>query len=137
MSAQEPAKVPVTWKAVVAVLGAANVAFGLVALAAPDRIAGFVGLGLASPSAHGEVRAVFGGLVVALGLLMIAAPLRPEGPAWLRALACGFAGLVLGRGVSLATDGIAAYTLVALLIEAATAAVLALAARSLDRARSA
>jgi hypothetical protein len=64
---------------------------------------------------------------------MLAALRRPEGPAWLRALACGFAGLVVGRGVSLLADGVAAYTVIALLLEAATATVLAVAARALDR----
>jgi hypothetical protein len=113
------------WKALVATLGLANLAFGAVALVAPGRIAGLIGVELLGPAAQGEIRAVFGGLVLVLGGTMFAALRHPDGPAWLRLLALAFAGLALGRVASLVADGVQTYTLLALLLEAGSAAVLA------------
>ena len=114
-----------TWKALVATLGLANLAFGLVALVAPVKIAALVGVQLLRPAAHGEFRAVFGGLVLVLGGLMLAGLRHGDGVVWCRLLAFAFAGLAFGRVVSLFADGVQSYTLVAFLLEAGSAVLLA------------
>lgn len=116
-------------KIAVALLAAVNLLFGVIALTSPGRVARFIGLETTSASARGELRAVFGGLVIALAVLMVVALRRDDGPAILRTVAVIFAGLAAGRVVSLAADGVNAYTAIALLLEGGTAALLAWAAK--------
>lgn len=104
-----------TWLLVVV-----NVGFGVFAVAAPGRVAGMVGWTIDAPHGAGELRAVYGGLVGALGVMLGLAWSRRDG-SWYSALAIGFAGLTLGRLVSLAVDTVATYTLVAAVFEGLTA----------------
>lgn len=108
----------------VAVLGLLNLAYGLWALFAPAAAAALSDFQLVSPKAAGEFRTVYGGLVLGLGGAMVGG-LWVEDPAgWWRALACLFAGLVLGRCVSAVADGPSVYTLGLGALEAGCGAVL-------------
>ncbi len=114
----------------IVLLGLANVGFGLVSLLDPPRVAALMKLELGGTAAYGEFRAVYGGLVLMLGAAMIGAVTRLGRREWLSLLALLFAGLVGGRLVSLALDGMATYTIVAVLLEAASAGILYQASRS-------
>ncbi len=110
-------------------LGAINLAFGVYALFAPQAAAELSELGIESAKATAEYRTVFGGLIIGLGGAMLLAPTRPDPRPWMLALALLFAGLVLGRLVSLALDGVTLYTAGLGAVEAACGVVLWLAAR--------
>ena len=118
-----------SWKLLVGLVAAANVAFGAWSLALPSRAAGLVGFQLEDAAASGEMRAVYGGLVLGLGLVMGAALRREDGGHWLRAIGLCFLGLVFGRAVSLLADGLTTWNAAALVLEGATAALLLFAAR--------
>lgn len=106
------------WKPLLILVAGAHVAGGMLAIAQPVRAGEVIGLLPMSPAATGEVRAVYGGLLIVLGYLIFLAPSRPDGAAWLRVMGIAFLGLAAGRAVSLAIDGWAAYTAIALAFEA-------------------
>ena len=116
-------------------LVAINVGFGLYAIAAPHGVAEMVGVTIVETRGAGELRAVYGGLVGALGVMLALAWRRADG-SWFTALAIGFAGLALGRLVSLAVDGYATYTLLAAVFEALAALFLARAGRAVTAQRA-
>ena len=106
------------------VLAAINVLFGAIALAQPRRVASWIGFELIGSGGLGEFRAVYGGLVVVVGILIAVAVWMTNGGPLFGSLALVFAGLVVGRAVSLAVDGFSAYTLSAAIFEAFGAALL-------------
>lgn len=116
-------------------LVAINVLFGLYALAMPAGVAEMAGWAILEPRGAGELRAVYGGLVGALGVMLAIAWRRRDG-SWYEALALGFAGLTLGRLVSLVADGFSTYTVIAAVFEALTAVFLAKSSAALGAARA-
>jgi hypothetical protein len=95
-----------------------------------------LGIPLAGPSAHSEIRAAYGGMHAAIGLLLLYAAVRAElrrAGLWLAL--CFMGGLTAGRLVSLAADGVPNAFVLRLLAAEALAAVLA--AVLLGTARSA
>lgn len=111
-------------RALLALIALGNVFFGAFALVATDKVAAFIRLMPEAPQAHGEMRAIFGGLVLALAALVAAGAMDPgKYGRWLSAAGLIFAGLALGRVVSLIADGIVTYTLVALVLEGGAAAL--------------
>lgn len=106
-------------RVILAVLAVGHMGFGVWALAAPDRVAAMVEMSLRTAGATGEVRAVYGGLMLALGLALARGAMGgARAGSWLSVVALGYGGLVLGRAVSLATDGASGYTLLAMAFEA-------------------
>lgn len=105
------------------VLALGNVAFGVFGLCFPRRAARFAGFELANSSAFGEIRGIYGGLVIGLGLAM-AWTARTASADGATVLLIAFVGLTLGRGISAVLDGPARYTVIAVALEAATAAIL-------------
>ena len=113
------------FRGILAGLGLINFGFGLLALAQPQLVAGWIGFELSGPSAIGEMRAVLGGGVMVVGVLFIVAGAMARPGPLLGALALVFAALSLGRVASLVVDGWSFYTVAVLLLEAATAGVTA------------
>ena len=124
----------VVTRGLLALVGAANAAFGAWGLVRPGAVADLLGLQATGIQGIGEVRAVYGGLVLMLGLLMVASAWRDAGAATLRAMSVLFVGLVLGRAASVMLDGPAAATLGAGAFEAFSAALLVAAAGQVERA---
>ena len=111
-------------------IAAVNLAWGAISILDPLWAARMVGLEVPdAPAALGELRAVYGGLVGSLGVVLALAVLRRPLRAWYGALAILFAGLVLGRVVSLFADGFDAFTVLALGVEGITALLLLAACR--------
>jgi len=111
------------FRGILAALGLINFGFGILALAQPQLIAGWIGFELTGPAAFGEMRAVFGGAVSVVGLLFIVAGAIKRPRPLLGGLALVFAALTIGRLASLMVDGWSFYTVVALVFEAATAGI--------------
>lgn len=104
-------------------LGLVHVVLGVFGLYAPESVAGFLSLDPLNAAALGEVRAVFGGLMLGIGIVFVRGSTGGRGARqWLMAAAVGYAGLALGRILSLAADGVRFHTLVSLLVEAAVCA---------------
>ncbi len=59
------------FRGILAALGLINFGFGILALAQPQLVAGWIGFELLGPSAFGEMRAVFGGAVMVVGVLFV------------------------------------------------------------------
>lgn len=104
-------------------LAVGNVGFGLFGLCFPRRAARFAGFELADSSSFGEIRGVYGGLVIGLGLAM-AWTARAGSSGGATVLLVVFAGLTIGRAISAVLDGAVRYTVIAVLIEGATAVLL-------------
>ncbi len=104
-------------------LGLINFGFGILALAQPQLVAGWIGFELLGPGAFGEMRAVFGGAVMVVGVLFIVAGSLAQPRPLLGGLALVFAALSLGRLASLVIDGWSFYTAAAFVFEAASAGV--------------
>jgi hypothetical protein len=117
-------------RALLWLIAAANVLWGVAALLAPRWALGVLAMEALEPHAVGEIRSVFGGLVLALGVLIGIGLWRRDKALWLEALALGFAGLVVGRALSLVLDGVQTYSLLALAGEGLTALLLYAEARS-------
>jgi hypothetical protein len=113
-----------TIRALLLILAAINVLFGIIALAQPRRVASWIGFELMGTGALGEFRSVYGGLVAVVGILIAVAVLMTDGGPLIGSLALVFAGLVVGRAVSLAVDGFATYTVAAGIFEAVGMALL-------------
>jgi hypothetical protein len=113
------------FRGILAALGLINFGFGILSLAQPELVAGWIGFELTAPSAFGEMRAVFGGAVTVVGLLFIIAAVVSRPRMLLGGLALVFVALSLGRVTSLLVDGWSFYTLAALGLEGASAAVTA------------
>ena len=111
------------YRGILAALGLINFGFGILALAQPVLVAGWIGFELTAPSAFGEMRAVFGGAVAVVGVLFVRATFMADPAPLLAGLALVFSALTLGRLASLLVDGWSLYTVAALAFEAATAAV--------------
>jgi hypothetical protein len=103
---------------------AANAAWGLFALFVPNAAGRVVGLVPDGTAGVGELRAVYGGLVLALAVALAVALRIPSGAGWLHVFAILYGGLVAGRVVSLALDGLNGYTLAALALEGFTCGLL-------------
>jgi hypothetical protein len=112
-------------RAAISIVAAINLLFGIVAMIQPARVAGWIGFELSGAGATGEMRAVYGGLVAVVGILMLFAVWTNVGAPLLWPLALLFAGLVIGRIVSLAFDGFAFYTFAATVFEILAAGLLA------------
>ena len=104
-------------------LGLINFGFGILALAQPQLVAGWIGFELQGPAAFGEMRAVFGGAAMVVGVLFIVAGALAQPRPLLGGLALVFAALSLGRLASLVIDGWSFYTAAAFVFEAASAGV--------------
>ena len=113
------------FRGILAALGLINFGFGVLALAQPQLVAGWIGFELLGPSAFGEMRAVFGGAVMVVGALFIVAGAMAQPRPLLGGLALVFAALSLGRLASLLIDGWSFYTAAAFALEVATAGVTA------------
>jgi hypothetical protein len=113
------------FRGILAALGLINFGLGILALAQPQLVAGWIGFALSGPAAFGEMRAVFGGAVTVVGALFIVAATVSRPRALLGCLALVFLALSLGRVISLLVDGGSFYTLAALCLEGGTAAVTA------------
>jgi hypothetical protein len=111
------------FRGILAALGLINFGFGILAAIEPQLVAGWIGFELTGPGAFGEMRAVFGGAVAVIGILFIVAMLIPRPAALLGGLALVFAVLSLGRVASLTVDGWSFYTVLALMLEGATAGI--------------
>ena len=105
------------------ILAFANVAFGVFGLCFPRRAARFAGFELADSSAFGEIRGIYGGLVIGLGLAM-AWTANSGSAGGATVLLIAFSGLTIGRAISAVLDGAVRYTLIAVVLEAATAVFL-------------
>lgn len=123
----------VVTRGLLTLVGAGNAVFGVWGLIRPAATASMLGLQVPGSQGLGEVRAVYGGLVLMVGLLTLTAAWRDTGAATLRALSVLFAGLVLGRVLSVVLDGPAAATLAAGAFEAFSAALLASGASQVER----
>ncbi len=113
------------FRGILAGLGLINFGFGILALAQPQLVAGWIGFELLGPSAFGEMRAVFGGAVMVVGVLFIVAGAIARPGPLLGGLGLVFAALSVGRLASLTIDGWSFYTAAALALEAPTAGVAA------------
>ncbi len=111
------------FRGILAALGLINFGFGVLALAQPQLVAGWIGFELLGPSAFGEMRAMFGGVVMVVGVLFIVAGAMAQPRPLLGGLALVFTALSLGRLASLVIDGWSFYTAAAFVLEAATAGV--------------
>lgn len=111
------------FRGILAALGLINFGFGILALAQPELVAGWIGFALLGPSAYGEMRAAFGGAVTVVGVLFIVASAAAKPRPLLGALSLVFTALALGRLTSLLVDGWSFYTVLALAFEAASAIV--------------
>lgn len=109
------------FRGILAALGLINFGFGILALAQPALVAGWIGFELIAPSAFGEMRAVFGGAVAVVGVLFVMATFMSNPKPLLAGLALVFAALTFGRLASLLVDGWSFYTAAALGLEGATA----------------
>jgi len=109
-------------KVLLYVVGLVNLAYGCFAMVAPADAAKAVGFALTKPQAHGEIRALYGGLLMSLGVVTFVAVWKKR-PAWLAPLGFGFAGLAVGRLVSLAFDGVYPFTWGAAIFEGLAAVV--------------
>jgi len=97
---------------------------GLMGLSAPTTIAASIDMGLGSASAHNEVRANYGGMHLGMCCLLIAGAFSEAARRPATILLTVFTGgLVLGRLLSLAADGLPnAFVFQLLVLEATTAA---------------
>jgi hypothetical protein len=111
------------FRGILAGLGLINFGFGILAMAQPQLVAGWIGFELLGPSAFGEMRAVFGGAAMVVGVLFIIAGAMARPGPLLGGLSLVFAALSLGRLTSLTIDGWSFYTAAAFVFEAATAGV--------------
>lgn len=111
------------FRGILAGFGLINFGFGILALAQPQLVAGWIGFELLGPSAFGEMRAVFGGAVMVVGVLFIVAGAMARPGPLLGGLTLVFAALSLGRLASLAIDGWSFYTAAVFVLEAASAGV--------------
>lgn len=118
-------------EALIYVLAVANVGFGVFGLCFPRRAARFAGFELADSSAFGEIRGVYGGLVIGLGVAM-GWTARTGSSDGAMILLIAFAGLTVGRSISAVLDGAVRYTVIAVVLEAATVVLLWLYLRSLS-----
>lgn len=101
-----------------------NVAWGVFALATPQRAGEILHLTPTSGRGLSELRAVYGGAVGALGLLTAIALRRPDGDTWLLLMGLAFLGLAAGRAVSLGCDPDKGYSALVLALELGFAALL-------------
>lgn len=109
----------------VTLLAVGCMAFGVYGLARPGPAGELVSLVPTGPEGVGEIRAVYGGLMIAVGVLLLWGSLgKRRSAAWLVAVAVGFAGLFVGRVVSLLLDGLTGYGLVAAVLEGGVAGLL-------------
>lgn len=109
-----------------ALSGLSLIGVGWVGISAPQDLMAPLGIPLAAPSAHSEIRAAYGGMHFAVGLLLLYAAARADRRrAGLRLTLCFMGGLTVGRLVSLAADGVPNAFVVRLLLAEALAAVLA------------
>ena len=123
-----------TLKTIVLILALGHVIFGLYGLYAPEAVGAIVSLQPTTGGAVGELRAIFGGLIVATGVALLRGALGgSQGKQWLLAVAVAYAGLFVGRVVSIGMDGRWAHTLLAGLVEAAIAGFLVYAAWELGK----
>jgi len=111
------------FRGILAGLGLINFGFGVLSLAQPRLVAGWIGFELTAPSALGEMRAVFGGGVMVIGVLFVVAGVVARPGPLLGGLGLVFAALALGRLASLVVDGWSWYTAGGLAFEAAVAGV--------------
>lgn len=89
-----------------ALSGIAMLYVGWTGLTAPASLMDPLGIPLAGPSAHNEIRAAYGGMHVGIGLFLLATALRPAlHGVGLWANLCIMGGLVAGRAASLVVDG--------------------------------
>ena len=113
------------------------VSYGFVGLVSPKIPAGFAGLGISTGDAFVEVGAMYGGLQIGLGLFCALAALRSEYfKAGLILLMLGIGSLALARFIStlVSVDPVTIYTYGALIYEALTAVVAAIALRNMHQA---
>ncbi|MGE3965517.1 MAG: DUF4345 family protein [Planctomycetota bacterium] len=108
----------------IAGLGVTNLLFGVYCIVRPTTLAELAGVTSPTASVLGELRAVYGGLVGALGLALLAILFRKLDRPEQVLLGVLFAGLSLGRLVSIVVDGPSGFTLSALGFEGGAAAVL-------------
>ncbi|MHC4822174.1 MAG: DUF4345 domain-containing protein [Planctomycetota bacterium] len=108
-------------KAVAWISAAVCMATGLAGLLAPDSLADIDHLDVTSAAGRGEIRAVyFAWTGYGIALLLAFRRRKTEG---LRALATVLACMVVARVFSLFLDGYHGYTVVAILVEGALAAI--------------
>jgi hypothetical protein len=89
-----------------ALSGLAMLYVGWTGLTAPANLMEPLGIPLAGPSAHNEIRAAYGGMHVGIGIFLLATALRPAlRGVGLWANLCIMGGLVAGRVASLVVDG--------------------------------
>lgn len=101
-------------KTLLLVMAVLHVLFGVYGLYQPSQMAQIAELEAPTPAARGEIRAVYGGLFIAFGLILLRGALGgPIAAAWVRAVSLAYAGLFVGRVVSVAVDGPSGYTLFA------------------------
>lgn len=121
----------------VTLLAVGCMAFGVYGLARPGAAGELVSLVPTGPEGVGEIRAVYGGLMIAVGALLLWGSMgKRRSAAWLVAVGVGFAGLFVGRLVSLLLDGLTGYTLMATVLEGGVAGLLFVAAAE-QRSRAA
>lgn len=119
-------------KTLLLVMALLHALFGLYGLYQPSQMAQIAELEAVTPAARGEIRAVYGGLFVAIGGILLRGALGgPVAAGWVRAVSVAYAGLFLGRVVSVAVDGPSGYTLFAGAFEIALAGFFAWAATGL------
>jgi hypothetical protein len=121
-------------RTVLLVVALAHLSFGLYGLYAPNQMAQVADLEMRSIGAVGEIRGIYGGLMVAFGLAVLRGSMGGRvAAAWLRVIALGYAGIVLGRLASLALDGLSGYTIFAGAFELVLAAFLGWSATEVAR----
>ena len=117
-------------KVLLGVTGVLFAAYGLWCAVDPGVVAGYSGLAYPTAGAETEARAMYGGLQTGLGLFLLYAAGNPSAriPALLLTL-LGVGSLAICRGIGLAVGGADAYNVGAVIYEALTAALAAVAYR--------
>lgn len=99
-----------------------NLAWGLFAIARPERAADWLGLRVVDERGDSEIRGVYGGLVAGLGLATLYLLSQPDAAVALRAFAITFLALALGRILGLFIGRRSAYGALVAALEAGVAA---------------
>ncbi len=124
-------------RTVLVLVAIAHLGFGVFALIAPEKVAGLADLKIGTPAGQGEIRAVYGGTMCAFGVIVLLGARKKTSEVWLLAAGLGYAGLTVGRAVSLYVDGAQTMTVILMAVEATLTVLFAYGARKLRAAQNA
>ena len=124
-------------RTVLMLVAVAHLGFGAFALFAPEKVAPIVDLQIDTDAGPGEIRAVYGGSMCAMGVIVLLGARKKTSDVWLLAAGLGYAGLTVGRAVSLYVDGAHMWTVIFGAVEATLTVRFAYGARKLRAAQHA